>query len=133
LGKGCGAPCIESAKLDQVYEIAADLAATAVVLGMLPLAQWKNIASAILTQGEQAFGQLEAQGDGKAKNGLANMQKVLAALAPVEPAKTQAYNWQLVESTWLGRTNPAGWYPDSLTSGENLADTLMSNSFTNAG
>lgn len=131
LGKGCGEPCIESSKLEQVYEVAADIVAHAVVLGMVPFAQWANLYQAILQQGDQAFTTLKQQGDPKASAGLANMQKVLAGLAPVAPAKTQKYNWTTLLTSWLAMTNTSGWYPDSLQSGENLAETTLAQILTN--
>lgn len=131
LGKGCGEPCIESSKLEQVYEVAADIIAHAVVLGMIPFAQWNNIYQAILQHGEQAFGQLQQQGDPKAKAGLANMQKVLSGLHPVAPAHPTPYHWQSLLTSWLQMTNTAGWYPDSLQSGEDMAQATLAQVLTN--
>lgn len=125
VGKGCGNACIESSQQEQVYEVAADICAHAVVLGMIPEADWQSIKSAIQQAGTSSLTQLQQSGDKSAAGGLSNMTSVLNGLQPTAPATAAAYNFGTLEQSWLAMTNTAGWYAASLSAGEQLAEAIL--------
>jgi hypothetical protein len=125
VGKGCGQACVESSQQEQVYEVAADICAHAVVMGMIPEADWQSIKSAIQQAGTSSLMALKQSGDKKAAAGLTNMTNVLNGLQPTAPAQAAAYNFSALLQSWLGMTNQAGWYAASLSAGEQLAQQIL--------
>jgi hypothetical protein len=129
IGKGCGQACIASAETEQVFEVAADIVGEAANLGMITGAEASAIMQVILQSGTAQLQKL-AQTDSSANGGLKNMTNVISPMiTSVEtqtPTITAALNVNTVISSWLGRTNQAGWYASQLAAGEQLATQLLS-------
>lgn len=125
LHSGCGAPCIDSAKIEQVFEVAADeiqlaaannwISAQAATMAINQLLQ-KGIAQ------YAKFPQLASHGQA----GVRNMTNVLNAEIQAIPQGATGStpfpaNWQSLLMQWR-----AGWYQDAFASGLQLATTLLS-------
>jgi hypothetical protein len=123
LGHGCGEPCIDAAKGEQIYESAADDIAAAFNHGMLTLKQVVTLLTYIYGAGTQ---HMATFGTAQANRGARNMQSVITALIagvqrepvpkPVALNITAAHAWYV---------SGPGWYPDATAAGGTLADTLL--------
>ena len=128
VGGGCGQACIQSAQLEQVYEVAGDLVLHAASMGMITPAAAVTGLQAILQAGTQSMQSLEAK-DSQAAKGLENMTKTINALISsaqgLAAATPVAYDFSALQSSWLAMTTPSGWYAQSLTAGEQLAEQML--------
>jgi hypothetical protein len=123
IGGGCGNACIESAKAEQIYEVACEDIHAAAQMGMIGQSDYDAIIQAIVQGGQQHLAQLQQQGDKQAANGAKNLTKSTAgevsygaqlpasATTPIDLNKAQAAFVQPV----------TGWYPDSVAAGNQLA------------
>jgi hypothetical protein len=128
IGQGCGQACVIGSQAEQVYEAAADNILAVAKAGMLTSDQAVQAMQWIQQQGDAAMSQL-AQTDSKAKAGLENMDKVIAAeivdaqtlpntqTTPLDPSKMQAL---------FLSPGTKGWYSDSLASAQTIAAEAIS-------
>lgn len=125
VGEGCGEPCIDAAKGEQLFEAAADNIYAIAKAGMLPSSSAVAAMQWILTQAQQSMASI---GTKQAQDGLAHATKVITAeiaaaqdlpdrqSAPLDPKKIQV----------LYLTPPMhGWYDDALASAEVLAGNAI--------
>jgi hypothetical protein len=128
VGKGCGEACIESSQAEQIYEWASEVLWQVAKAGMLSSSQFTAAIQALLQGGTQHMQSLEAS-DPKAAAGLKNMTSAIsqegnAALLP--STAPSAINMSQVQSIIAGMST-SGWYPASVSAGNQLALTYLQN------
>lgn len=123
LGGGCGAPCVEGSKAEQIYEAAADDILAVFKLGMITAAQAVAIMAHLIAAGQQHLAGFNTP---QANKGADNMQKVIQAeiadVAEAKPAKATPLN---LTEAHLHYVQGPGWYPDSLVAAGQLADEYL--------
>jgi hypothetical protein len=119
IGRGCGNACIDAAKREQIYELAADMLNALAKNGYLP----PQVASAMMMSLIQGAQQAEAQlGTKQSENGAINAAKVITS----EAQGVLTYSVPLkspdiagVQSA-ISSQGGGGWYPDSVAAAQQL-------------
>jgi hypothetical protein len=123
LGHGCGEPCIDAAKAEQIYEAAADDIFAVYKLGMITAVQAVAIMTHMFAAGTQHMASFNTS---QANKGAMNMQKVLSALIAQVPHTPQAKSTPLnLNTAHIDYVSGPGWYPDSLQQASPLADEYL--------
>jgi hypothetical protein len=124
-GGGCGSPCIEGSRVEQIYEAASDNLLAVQKLGMIS----KNQAIYGMEQFMRAGVQHESQlGTDAARRGAANLQKVIQAeivdaeLQPLIQPRPLALDVARRHYVMTG-----DWYYESLQAAAQLTDTYLTN------
>lgn len=131
LGHGCGQPCIDAAKAEQIYEAASDDILAAYKLGMITQGQAVGIMAHLFAAGTQHMAGFNTS---QANKGAMNMQKVINALIAQVPHTAQAKATPLnLNTAHLDYIQGPGWYPDALTAATPLADEYLNAVATTKG
>ena len=121
IGQGCGQPCVDAAKAEQVFEAAADNILSAGNAGMLSASDAVAAMEYILAQGDQTMSQFTTK---QGAAGKTNMDKVIAneiSLAQGLPAaQSSPLDPTKLQSLFIA-PGASGWYSDSLSSAETIA------------
>lgn len=123
IGGGCGSPCIDASKLEQVFEVAADYVHWWGNLGYLSKAEMTAGLNQLLKFGQQ---NLAGMGTDQARNGSRNMTNVINQLigkplnAPPSPTKAWERN-AAIDAGAQHVTPSAGWYQDAYAKGQALS------------
>jgi hypothetical protein len=123
IGHGCGAPCIDGSKAEQIYEAAADNLYQAYKLGMLTAAEAIAGMAYLISAGTH---HLQTFGTDAANRGIGNMTNTIHAevrdVQVTAAPKPQPVN---LAKLHLDYVQGPGWYADSLTAAAQLSDTLV--------
>jgi hypothetical protein len=123
LGHGCGSPCTDAARAEQIYEAAADNLLAVYRAGMITLAQATAGMAHLFSAGTQ---HMATFGTSQAEKGALNMQKVISGeIASAQAlAKPKPVPFDLTKAR-LDYISGPGWYPDSLQSAAALTDEYL--------
>jgi hypothetical protein len=122
-GHGCGQPCIDAAKAEQIYEAAVDDIFAVYKLGMITQGQTIGIMTHLFAAGTQHMAGFNTS---QANKGAINMQTVISALIAQVPHTAQAKATPLnLNTAHLDYIQGPGWYPDALTAATPLADEYL--------
>lgn len=123
IGGGCGAPCVEGSKVEQIYEAFADNLLKLYKLGMINRDQALAGMALAIQQGQQHEAQL---GTAAARRGSQNLYSVIQAeitdVNVTKPAKARPYDAKVAHASYV---SGPGWYPDSLASATELTDEYV--------
>lgn len=134
IGGGCGAPCTDSAKLEQVFEVAAYDLLVAYDAGMVPQSDMYNLLQLLLSNGVTAFAQLPDVTTERRQTSVNNMTNAIdediTHIESFSPNPTQLL-LNIIQTSFL---NPltAGYYPDSIVAGNGLAFQILQ-TYQNSG
>jgi hypothetical protein len=124
LGGGCGEPCIDAAKVEQIYEAAANNLMAVGKLGMISKTEAISGMQTLMQAGQQHEAQLGAQPHSKA--GAANLSKVIAgeitAAQSLADTPTVPIDLNRARGVYM---SGHGWYPDSLAAAAQWTDTFL--------
>src|SRR5207237_5114748 len=122
-GGGCGHACIDAAKIEQIYEAAADNLLAVGKLGMISRAEAVGGMQMLMQAGQQHEAQLN---DSQAQKGAANLSKVVAAEINAANSLPEAARVPLdlnrARSVYM---SGHGWYPDSLSAAAQWTDQYL--------
>ncbi|MGH9406777.1 MAG: hypothetical protein ACRD3D_13195 [Terriglobia bacterium] len=124
IGGGCGNACIDSSKVEQIYEAAADNLYAVGQLGMITRDEAIAGMQALIQAGQQHEAQLN---DKQAQSGIANLTKVINAeiadCQNLSDTPTTPINLTQAHSVYV---SASGWYPDSLAAASQASDEYLS-------
>lgn len=123
IGHGCGAPCIEGSKAEQIYEAAADNLYLVYKLGMISAVHAIAGMAYLISAGTH---HLQSFNTDAANRGITNMTTTIHAEVrdvQVTPApKAKALDLNAAHAVYV--TGP-GWYPESLAAAAQLTDEIL--------
>lgn len=123
IGGGCGQPCIEGSKAEQIYEASADNLYQAYKLGMISAVHAMAGMAYLISAGTHHLQQFNTP---EANRGITNMTNTIHAevqdVQVTKAPKPQPLNLAVVHRDYV---SGPGWYPESITAAAQLSDTLL--------
>jgi hypothetical protein len=123
LGGGCGAPCIDAAKAEQIYEAAADNLYNVAKAGLLGKADAIKGMQQLISMGQKHESNWTTE---QARNGSADLTRVISAeitaAGSLPTAATHPLTLAAARTHYVGGQ---GWYPDALSAAAQLTDTFL--------